>query len=50
MLCVHATSIMRVVASKIQHIRLTKVNKSSLGMLLHHVDYDLGYLVNRLKD
>jgi hypothetical protein len=39
-----------VAASKIQHIRLTKVNKSSLGMLLHHVDNDLGYSVNRLKD
>ncbi len=50
-LCDHATSIMKVVASKIQNIHLTKVNESlHLGTLLHHVDDGLGYSIHRLKD
>jgi len=50
-LCDHATSIMKVVASEIQNIRLTKTNESlHLGTLLHHVDDGLRYSVHRLKD
>jgi hypothetical protein len=50
-LCDHATSIMKVVASKIQNIHLTKMSESfHTGMLLHHVDDGLGYSVHRLKD
>jgi len=49
--CDHATSIMKVVASKIQNICLTKTNESlHLGMLLYLVDDGLGYLVQMLKD
>jgi hypothetical protein len=50
-LCEHVTSIMKVVASKIQNIRLTKTNESlHLGMLLHCVDDGLRYSVHSLKD
>jgi len=44
--CDHATSIMKIVASKIQNICLTKTNESlHMGMLLHHVDDGLWYLI-----
>jgi hypothetical protein len=42
---------MKVVASKIQNIHLTKMNESlHLKMLLHHVDDGLVYSIHRLKD
>jgi hypothetical protein len=47
--CDHATSIMKVVASK--NICFTKTNESlHLGTLLHHVDDGFGYLVQSLRD
>jgi len=50
-LCDHATSIMKVVASQIQNIHLTKMNESlHPRTFLHHVDDGLRYAVRRLKD
>jgi hypothetical protein len=44
-------SIMKVGASKIRNIFLTKANESlHLGMSLHHVGDHLGYLIHKLKD
>jgi len=49
--CDHATSIMKIVALKIQNICLIKANESlHLGMPLHDVNDGLRYLVHRLKD
>jgi len=50
-LCDHATSIMKVVPSKIQNIYLTKANESLHSRtLLCHVEDRLRYLIHRLKD
>ncbi len=47
----HATSIMKVMASKIWNNSLTKVNELLHSwMSSHHVDDGLGYLIRRLKD